>query len=180
MYITSAYDQEKLQIGSYVNLFVHIERCLIISTQLTVGSSSRAEKLAAFLDDKPKPFILSSERGFVTITGRCRGVPISIVSIGMGFPNMDFFVREMRETISGDMIVIRLIRIPLLCSLSKVEMERLGSCGAVADLPVSSVVVPEACVQISRNVDFDFANPGNNTEPAYRISKPVCFLICLS
>jgi uridine phosphorylase len=80
-----------------------------ISTQLTVGSSSRAEKLAAFLDDKPKPFILLSERGFVTITGRCRGVPISIVSIGMGFPNMDFFVREMRETISGDMIVVRWI-----------------------------------------------------------------------
>ncbi len=87
-----------------------------ITTQLTVGSSPRAEKLAAFLDDKPKPFILSSERGFLTITGRCRGVPISIVSIGMGFPNMDFFVREMRETISGDMIVIRWIQIPLLCS----------------------------------------------------------------
>ena len=124
MCITSAYDQEKLQIGSCVNLFVHFERKVSdISTQLTVGSSSRAEKIAAFLDEKPKPFILSSERGFVTITGRYRGVPISIVSIGMGFPNMDFFVREMRETISGDMVVIRWIRIPLLCSLFKVEME---------------------------------------------------------
>jgi hypothetical protein len=41
----------------------------------------------------------------------------------MGFPNMDFFVREMRETISGDMIVVRWIWIPLLCSSFKMEME---------------------------------------------------------
>lgn len=75
--------------------------------KLTVGSSSRAEKLAALFDDKPKPFVLLSERGFLTITGRYRGVLISIVSIGMGFPNMDFFVREMREIITGDMVVIR-------------------------------------------------------------------------
>lgn len=74
---------------------------------MTVGSPSRARAIAAFLDAIPKPFTLSSERGFLTITGRYKGVPVSIVSIGMGSPNMDFFVREVRECLSGDMSIIR-------------------------------------------------------------------------
>ena len=76
--------------------------------QVTVGSHSRARTLQGLLDAKPEPFILASERGFLTITGRYRNVPISIVSIGMGYPNMDFFVREVRECLFGDMVVIRL------------------------------------------------------------------------
>ena len=75
--------------------------------QVTVGSPSRARSLAEFLDDKPRPFELFSERGFLTITGRYLGTPISIISIGMGSPNMDFFVRETRECLEGDMVVVR-------------------------------------------------------------------------
>ena len=41
-------------------------------------------------------------------------------------------------------------------------------------MPPGTVVIPTACVAISRNVDFDFVNPENCEEPAYRISKPVC------
>ena len=75
--------------------------------QITVGSPSRATGIASFLDKIPKPFVLSSERGFLTITGRFKGTPISIVSIGMGGPNMDFFVREIRECIAGDIAIVR-------------------------------------------------------------------------
>lgn len=74
---------------------------------MTVGSPSRAKTIALYLDGSPKPFELSSERGFLTITGRYKGVPISIVSIGMGSPNMDFFVREVRESLAGDLVIIR-------------------------------------------------------------------------
>ncbi|KAH9475776.1 Purine nucleoside phosphorylase DeoD-type [Psilocybe cubensis] len=123
---------------------------------VTVGSPSRANTVASFLDAKPKPFVLNSERGFLTITGRYKGVPVSIISIGMGSPNMDFFVREIRESVSGDLAIIR-----------------LGSCGGLVDIRPGTVVVADACVSISRNVDFDFANPESCDEPAYRISKPV-------
>ncbi|KIK00823.1 hypothetical protein K443DRAFT_99749 [Laccaria amethystina LaAM-08-1] len=123
---------------------------------ITVGSPSRAKAIAAFLNDTPQPFALSSERGFLTITGRYKSVPISVVSIGMGSPNMDFFVREVRECLSGDMAIVR-----------------LGSCGALVDAPVGSVVIPRASVSIHRNVDFDFTNPGKCDEVAYRTSKPV-------
>ncbi|KAF9043214.1 nucleoside phosphorylase domain-containing protein [Panaeolus papilionaceus] len=122
---------------------------------ITVGSPSRANRIAALLDERPKPFVLSSERGFLTITGCYRGIPVSIVSIGMGTPNMDFFVREIRESVSGDMAIIR-----------------LGSCGALVEVPVGSIVVPDKSVQITRNVDFDFAHPMQAHEPAYHISKP--------
>ncbi|KAF8220001.1 purine and uridine phosphorylase [Tricholoma matsutake] len=122
---------------------------------LTVGSPSRANAVATLLDASPKPLVLSSERGFLTFTGRYKGIPISIISIGMGSSNMDFFVREVRECLSGDLVIIR-----------------LGSCGALVDVPVGTVVVPKSSVAVNRNVDFNFLNPADS-ELAYRISKPV-------
>jgi len=122
---------------------------------VTVGSASRAQSIASFLDVTPKLFTLSSERGFITITGRYKAVPISIISIGMGGPNVDFFIREVRESLSGDMVVIR-----------------LGSCGCLTELPVGSVVIPKASIAVTRNYDFDFTT-GNSQECPYKISKPV-------
>ena len=50
---------------------------------------------------------------------------------------------------------------------------RLGSCGALIDVPVGTVVVPKSSIYVSRNVDFNFLTPVDCHEPAYRISKPV-------
>lgn len=75
--------------------------------EITVGSMSRAEGIAKMLDASPKLFSLYSERGFLTITGCYKSVPVSIVCIGMGAPNADFFIREVRECLCGDMLVIR-------------------------------------------------------------------------
>ncbi|KAF8603207.1 purine and uridine phosphorylase [Ceratobasidium sp. AG-I] len=116
---------------------------------VTVGDPKRARTIASHFDRSPAPFELLSERGFLTITGRYNGVPVSAVAIGMGGPNMDFFVREARE---------------------------YGSCGALTDVPVGSLVVPDACVAVTRNWDFDFSAPqgdASNDEDAYVISKPV-------
>ncbi|KAI5115984.1 hypothetical protein M0805_004641 [Coniferiporia weirii] len=129
---------------------------------LTVGSSSRAEAIAALLDGSDSDseiFKLSSERGFLTYTGRYKGVPLSIVSIGMGYPNMDFFVREIRECVSGELVIVR-----------------LGSCGGLTGLPVGTLVVPSACVSVRRNYDFDFNSTeesANEDGSPYQISKPV-------
>lgn len=68
---------------------------------------------------------------------------------------MDFFVREVRECLKGDMVVIR-----------------LGSCGALIDVPVGSIAIPKASVAVTRNLDFDFVN-GSSHEPPYKISKLV-------
>ncbi|KIK97583.1 hypothetical protein PAXRUDRAFT_211354 [Paxillus rubicundulus Ve08.2h10] len=122
---------------------------------VTVGSISRAQDIAKHFDSSPKPFSLQSERGFLTITGRYRGVPVSIVCIGMGGPNVDFFIREVRECVRGDLLIIR-----------------LGSCGCLTDLPVGSLILPKASIAVTRNLDFDFAN-GDHWRTPYRLSKPV-------
>ena len=83
---------------------------------------------------------------------------------------MDFFVREVRECLSGDMAIVGSV-IPF--SYLSLYSSRLGSCGALVDAPVGSVVIPRASVSINSNVDFDFTNPGGCDEVAYRISRPV-------
>lgn len=125
---------------------------------VTVGDPKRARTIAASFDVSPKPFELLSERGFLTITGRYHGVPVTVIAIGMGGPNMDFFVREARECLTGDMVIVR-----------------YGSCGALTDIPVGSLVIPDACVAITRNWDFDFGgdNDPEKDKAAYIISKPV-------
>lgn len=138
-----------------------------------MGSPSRALIIAEHLDKAPAPFKLTSERGFTTITGRYKGIPISIVSTGMGFPNTDFFVREVRECLSGDMLVVRsVISSPLSITLDMFNLS-LGSCGALVDIPPGSLVVPKACVGINRNWDYDFIN-GDPTQQPYFITKQVC------
>jgi hypothetical protein len=52
-------------------------------------------------------------------------------------------------------------------------LSRLGSCGALVDIPVGSVVIPRASVAVNRNVDFDFLHPDECPEKPYLISKPV-------
>ncbi|KAG8883222.1 hypothetical protein FRB98_003225 [Tulasnella sp. 332] len=126
----------------------------------------RAKRVAKFLDAKPEPFTLLSDRGFLTITGTYQGTPVSIIAIGMGAANMDFFVRECRESVFGDMAIVR-----------------LGSCGGLLeDLPVGSLTVPRAAVAITRNYDYDFTSPADDgmlkastspNELPYRISRPV-------
>jgi uridine phosphorylase len=90
----------------------------------------------------------------------------------MGSPNMDFFVREVRECLSGDLAIVRSGVTFGYITLDQ-RIKRLGSCGSLIDVPVATVVVPKSSVAVSRNVDFDFLNPLDCPEPAYRISKPV-------
>lgn len=104
---TSVSDLVKLRTESYVRVFPSTT-IRIDGYQVAVGHPSRALIIEEHLDETPVPFKLTSERGFLTITGRYKGVPVSIVSTGMGFPNTDFFVREVRECLTGDMLVVRL------------------------------------------------------------------------
>ncbi|KNE92305.1 hypothetical protein PSTG_14265 [Puccinia striiformis f. sp. tritici PST-78] len=105
---------------------------------LTVGDHVRARRIAKFLDSTPKVFELTSQRGFTTFTGCYLGVPVSIVAIGMGYPMMDFFVREVRAVVTGDLIIVR-----------------LGSCGTlVPEIPVGRVVVCSRSLAIWTNYDY--------------------------
>lgn len=64
---------------------------------VTAGDPARVRRFAAFLDESPKPFELVSARGFVTITGRYKGVPVSLCAIGMGEYPCSYLREEIDE-----------------------------------------------------------------------------------
>ena len=68
---------------SYINLVNLFYIKKVANRIITVGDHSRAKVLAELLDQAPSPYVVQSERNFLTITGRYKGVPVSIVAIGM-------------------------------------------------------------------------------------------------
>lgn len=112
---------------------------------ITVGSVQRAEKIASFLDTTTQK--ITSSRGFTTINGLFNGIPVSIVSIGMGISMMDFFVRESRAIVDGPMAMVR-----------------FGTCGGVSNEANAGkiVVASYGSGYIHRNVDYFAYNYSND------------------
>jgi len=62
---------------------------------------------------------------------------VTVVAIGMGFPNMDFAVRELRACVDGKMVMVR-----------------LGSCGSPhKDCPPGSAVIADRCFRLDQNCE---------------------------
>ncbi|KAJ1966423.1 hypothetical protein GGI12_000067 [Dipsacomyces acuminosporus] len=122
---------------------------------ITVGDPQRARTMSKFLDKVL--FEHTSHRGFLTITGMYKGLPVSIVAIGMGLSMMDFFVRETRMVVEGPLSIVR-----------------FGSCGSICDAVAGEFIVAKSAYGISRNFDY-FNNPKDthvSNEP-YILWKPV-------
>ncbi|ORY88946.1 nucleoside phosphorylase domain-containing protein [Leucosporidium creatinivorum] len=121
---------------------------------VTCGDPIRLRRFATFLDPSPKPFELVSSRGYTTITGCYKGVPISLIAIGMGVAMVDFLVREVRAVVSGDLAIVR-----------------FGSCGSLSpELPVGSIGVPRNAMTISTNYAHFH---GDESLPPYVFSPPI-------
>lgn len=120
---------------------------------ITVGDFVRARRIAQYFDGGKPVFEFLSQRNFLTLTGTYHNVPITVVAIGMGFPLVDFFVRECRAVVLGDLIVVR-----------------LGSCGSLdADISLGSIAVPLRSHGVFRN--YDWFHP-QTTEKERQSSKP--------
>jgi len=121
---------------------------------LTVGDAERAIKLCSLMDGGAASSQYA-HRGFMIFNGKYLGVDVSIVSIGMGIPMMDFLVREGRYVVDGPMAIIR-----------------YGTCGSVAaNVPVGSLAIAEESVLIRRNPDY-WTKRGDLTS-GYDVSLPV-------
>ncbi|EGG04899.1 uncharacterized protein MELLADRAFT_37196 [Melampsora larici-populina 98AG31] len=133
-----------------------IKKGEIANRILTVGDHVRAKRISKHFDSDPFEFV--SQRGFTTFTGLYKGVPVSIVAIGMGYPMMDFFVRETRAVVMGDLIIIR-----------------FGSCGTlVPEIPVGRIVVCSKALAINTNYDyFHRVDEDKSKRSPYLISCPI-------
>ncbi|KAI8049858.1 nucleoside phosphorylase domain-containing protein [Syncephalis plumigaleata] len=106
---------------------VGLKRGEVCNRILTVGDPERARRLATLLDQDAPLFERESHRGFLTITGRFMGQPVSIIAIGMGMAMMDFMLREVRAVVDGPLCVIR-----------------IGTCGAIASVAdAGDIIVPD-------------------------------------
>lgn len=125
---------------------------------LSVGSTKRAMLLSEMLEpmeNSSQLLEVESDRGFLTITGRLHGSPVSIVSTMMGMANMDFVIRECQAVVNGPLAIIR-----------------LGTCGAVQ--PPAHLgcflVASEGSVCVRR--DPDAFEPGSHLQP-YQLTQPI-------
>mmetsp|Transcript_8696 Transcript_8696/g.26744 ORF Transcript_8696/g.26744 Transcript_8696/m.26744 type:complete len:239 (-) Transcript_8696:406-1122(-) len=116
----------------------------LASRIVTVGSLSRARRLRELLDEPSSVAELTSPRGFTTFTGSVGGVPVSVVSIGMGVAMMDFLVREARAIVDGPIVIVR-----------------YGSCGglSVQAVPGTVCLNNSGSLYIQRNYDAFTAGP---------------------
>jgi len=128
------------------NLHMDLGRGDINNRIITVGTASRAEKIASYFDQITTR--VQSGRGFLTINGTYQDIPVSVVAIGMGPSMMDFFVREVRAVTDG----------PIVCA-------RFGTCGGItSEAIVGSVVVASGgSAYVNRNPDA-FAHCYDNSE----------------
>ncbi|KAK3240868.1 hypothetical protein CYMTET_49324 [Cymbomonas tetramitiformis] len=165
---TSAADSEKPKKATFTDAnfpldpegrvyHLGVKRGEVTNRILSVGDSDRARRLAGLLDPPVEGgdlFHAESSRGFNVYTGRKLGVPITIISTGMGIPMMDFVVRETRAIVEGQMAFMR-----------------LGTCGLIdATSPVGTVsVAAKGSVFVRREPD---AFSDADVEP-YRISLPI-------
>jgi len=124
---------------------------------IIVGDKSRATIVSKHFDNPDKTWTFESSRNFVTFTGKYKGLPVSVVSIGMGTSMVDFFVREARAIVTGPLAIIR-----------------LGTCGTPKpDVSVGSIAVATDCVMCYQNFDAFFDEPKSSALDYYHLTKPL-------
>lgn len=126
---------------------------------IIVGDYIRAKRIAKSFDGGKALFEFESHRKFYTLTGTFQTIPITVIAIGMGFSLVDFFIRECRAIVQGDLLIVR-----------------LGSCGSLSNRAnVGTVVVPFESIGVLRNYDhfIQSNNIQSSSSLPYTITKPL-------
>jgi uridine phosphorylase len=66
------------------------------------GDTERVEKVAGFLDGKHKPI---SSREYTTITGKYKGIPVSVMCTGMGPDNTEIAIVELSQVVDNPTLI---------------------------------------------------------------------------
>ena len=161
-----------------------LQRGQVSNLIITVGDELRARSIALMFDNATlkdnvatdvlpqirNVFSHHSSRGFLTFTGKYKGRPISVISIGMGSPMMDFMVREVRTIVDGPLIIIRVGTCGVLgCGMAEEYIARDWR-------GIGMLAVADSSIVVQRNYHYEFKRPPSKTEfdckeqPAYHLS----------
>lgn len=106
---------------------------------LMCGDVERVDKVAAFLDSPSKPF---RSREYITITGKYKGVPISVMATGMGPDNTEIAIVELSQIVKNPTLI------------------RIGTCGGLQKkCGLGDVVISSGAVRLENTSTF-FVHPG--------------------
>ena len=136
-------------------LHLNVKKGDVANRILSVGDTARAMKLSKYFDNPEEVMVTHSERTFKVFTGLFKGVPLSIVATGMGYPMMDFVVREIRNVVKGPIAMIR-----------------LGTCGVIhPDYDAGQILVATKGSTFIQTNHSEIIK--GNASKAYSIANPV-------
>jgi len=118
---------------------------------ILVGEHARATRLSALLSDAL--CVGTTHRDFRSFTGTFEGKRTTVISIGMGFPMMDFAVREIAQVTTGDLSIIR-----------------LGTCGTInPNVSIGTISIAERSVFVGTDFNAFASSSGCPYEIGTRV-----------
>jgi uridine phosphorylase len=131
--------------GSIYHLCLHPEQ--IAKTIIFVGDPKRVHEVSKHFDKIDHQI---SNREFTTHTGQLRGMPLSVVSTGIGTDNIDIVIHELDALFNID-LKTRTIK-PELTSLNII---RIGTSGSIQeDIPLDSCVMSTMAVGMDNLMQY--------------------------
>jgi len=106
---------------------------------LLCGDPARVEKVAAHFDEKVEPI---KNREYVTVTGKYKGMPLSVMSTGMGPDNTEMALVEISQIVKNATLI------------------RIGTCSALKEkVELGEVIISTGAVRLENTTDF-YVCPG--------------------
>ena len=133
---------------------------------ITVGDPGRVEKVAKYMSHF---HVKRQKREFYSITGEIEGIPITVISTGIGSDNIDIVFNEIDALFNVDFDT-KLVK----DQITPLTFFRLGTSGGMqADIPVDSFIASEYGVGLEGLVhyyDFQAIGPAQELEQLIRDS----------
>ena len=120
---------------------------------LLCGDPARSERIARHFDEVT---LESKNREYWTYTGKYKGVPVSVMSTGIGPDNVEIAVVEITRVIDNPTLI------------------RIGSCGGLQDeIAMGDLVISTGAVRLE-NTSLFYVNEGYPAVADYRVLLALC------
>ena len=131
--------------GSIYHLGIHPEH--VANVVITVGDPSRVSKVSQYFD---KVFFQQTKREFVTHFGEYQGVPMTVLSTGIGVDNTEIALVELDALVNVDLDAVREKN-----QKRRLTICRVGTSGALSEeIDVGSLLVSKAAIGTDNLMSF--------------------------
>jgi len=127
----------------------------VANTIITVGDPARVEQVSRLFDSIE---VKRSHREFVTHTGSIDNHLITVLSTGIGMPNVEIVMNELDALASMDLSSRSMLPAP-----RKLSLIRLGTTGSIHEnFSIGDVINSAFAIGLDNMMDFYLLNPNND------------------